>query len=184
MSFIINCNNNEKIKVDINKENVQKSKLLIEFYEEYKDEGVLYITFNGHLVRCFINSIDFKFNNIEINIIKFETVYTFLNYLIVDNDVMINYLSYIYYKIDFEDIKCYIENIIDKSFLKILLEQKEGIVKCVEDNDIVAVFIGVKSGADINIQNKYGSTALYYASWNGRIEVAKVLLKSGAEINM
>ena len=41
MSFIINCENNEKIEVDINNKKVQRSKLLIEFYEEYKEGSVL-----------------------------------------------------------------------------------------------------------------------------------------------
>lgn len=38
-------------------------------------------------------------------------------------------------------------------------------------------------GADVNVQNNYGSTALIWAAKHGNSEVTEVLLKHGADVN-
>ena len=39
-------------------------------------------------------------------------------------------------------------------------------------------------GANVNIMNSLGQTVLMYASWNGYTDIAKLLLKYGADINL
>jgi len=47
--------------------------------------------------------------------------------------------------------------------------------------DIVKALI--EAGADINVRNNYGNTALMLSSWYGSIDIVKTLIEAGADIN-
>ncbi|MBK9130425.1 MAG: ankyrin repeat domain-containing protein [Gammaproteobacteria bacterium] len=47
--------------------------------------------------------------------------------------------------------------------------------------DVVALLI--QKGADVNVSNHYGDTALKYAAQNGHVRAARVLLENGADAN-
>ena len=42
----------------------------------------------------------------------------------------------------------------------------------------------IKSKADLNVQNKYGYTALIWASQTGQKEITELLIKGGANLNI
>ena len=42
----------------------------------------------------------------------------------------------------------------------------------------------IKYGVDVNIQNKYGRTALMWAAWNEHMETCKFLIENGADVNL
>ncbi|KKK72061.1 hypothetical protein LCGC14_2907670 [marine sediment metagenome] len=41
----------------------------------------------------------------------------------------------------------------------------------------------IETGADVNVQNKWGETALMWASYEGHPEVVELLIERGANIN-
>ena len=48
--------------------------------------------------------------------------------------------------------------------------------------DIVRMLI--EKGADVNVQNKNGTTPLMFASFDGHTEVARMLIENGADVNI
>lgn len=46
------------------------------------------------------------------------------------------------------------------------------------------VFFNCVSGADVNVKNNGGRTALHYAASKGWLEIAQLLLTHGAKINI
>lgn len=48
-------------------------------------------------------------------------------------------------------------------------------------NNINAVKVLLKNNADVNVQNKYGMTALMWACHRGNLEMTKMLLDAGAD---
>ena len=42
----------------------------------------------------------------------------------------------------------------------------------------------IEGGADVNIQNNDGSTALHSAAFMGRIEIVKLLVNNGADLSL
>lgn len=59
------------------------------------------------------------------------------------------------------------------------------LTKAVWDNDIPGIQSALKKGADVNAKNgEWGKTALMEASQVGNIEVVKVLLDAGADVNL
>ena len=54
---------------------------------------------------------------------------------------------------------------------------------CAKDhNDIVQLMI--KSGADIEVMNRYGDRPLCHACWNGHFEVVKTLIEHDVDLNV
>jgi ankyrin repeat protein len=51
------------------------------------------------------------------------------------------------------------------------------------NGDIEIVKLLIENGADVNKQNKDGTTALYIASQRGDIEIVKLLIQNGADVN-
>ncbi|MEI0565177.1 ankyrin repeat domain-containing protein [Brachyspira pulli] len=51
-------------------------------------------------------------------------------------------------------------------------------------NNINAVKVLIKNNADVNVQNKYGMTALMWACRKGNLEMTKMLLEAGADKNI
>ena len=48
-------------------------------------------------------------------------------------------------------------------------------------NDIAGLKEAFRLGADPNYQNKYGYTALMWAAWYGKTEIARILIEAGAK---
>ena len=42
----------------------------------------------------------------------------------------------------------------------------------------------IENGADVNIKNNYGITALIYAAEHGNLEIVKYLVEKGANVNI
>ncbi len=42
----------------------------------------------------------------------------------------------------------------------------------------------LRSGADINQKDSYGDTAMMYAAYKGHIEIAELLARSNADVNV
>lgn len=57
------------------------------------------------------------------------------------------------------------------------------LIDAVKDNKIEKVKQLLESGADVNQKNRFGMTPLYYASRNGYLEIVKLLLPAGANVN-
>ncbi len=57
-------------------------------------------------------------------------------------------------------------------------------VEAVLDNNLKAAKVFLSEGADVNIKNRMGWTALHEASKEGSLEIAKFLIEKGADVNM
>ena len=57
------------------------------------------------------------------------------------------------------------------------------LINCSIRGDFEAVKLLLENGADINNPDRYGRTALLWASRHGHLEVVKLLLENGADIN-
>ena len=62
-------------------------------------------------------------------------------------------------------------------------ERTELLVKAVNDNNVEQARVCIKLGADVNAETKYGGSALKLAIEWGRIDIAELLIKSGANMN-
>jgi ankyrin repeat protein len=60
---------------------------------------------------------------------------------------------------------------------------EDGFVKCAGNGDIENVELIVAKGADANVSNNFGKTALMLAAENNQTEIAKVLIGGGAKVN-
>jgi ankyrin repeat protein len=49
--------------------------------------------------------------------------------------------------------------------------------------DIASAKKALDSGADVNATDKFGTTALHFAAWNGSTETIKLLITHGADIH-
>ncbi len=58
------------------------------------------------------------------------------------------------------------------------------LMQAVKNNNIELTTQLLKKGADPNIQNEYGNTALIWASCNDHIEMVRLLLEAGADPNI
>ena len=61
---------------------------------------------------------------------------------------------------------------------------KNNIIKLIKKNDIEGVRRAIEKGADVNIQDEYGNTALIIAILYNTLEIAELLLKAGADRNI
>lgn len=57
------------------------------------------------------------------------------------------------------------------------------LIDAVMNNDIEAVELLLKSGADVNAKNNIGKTALMFAAEDGRLDIVAMLLEKGADVN-
>lgn len=57
-------------------------------------------------------------------------------------------------------------------------------IQSARDGDMVAVQEYLNSGGDVNAKNPYGGTAIMFASRAGHVEIAKLLLDAGADVNV
>jgi ankyrin repeat protein len=53
----------------------------------------------------------------------------------------------------------------------------------IKDNDVIAVKLFIAAGMDVNTNIGNGFTVLMYAAENGYLEIAKLLIENGADIN-
>ena len=58
------------------------------------------------------------------------------------------------------------------------------IIDAVIDNDLPKVKELIASGADMNLQNKCGETALILATKEGYFNIVKELVEAGADVNL
>jgi ankyrin repeat protein len=80
-----------------------------------------------------------------------------------------------------EELKDYVLNIKQRLGKKLLALLKPG--KLSEDDTVNATML-IEAGADVNIANKYGGTALMMAAKKGRNKVIKILVNNGADVNV
>ncbi len=59
-------------------------------------------------------------------------------------------------------------------------DKNSQLIEAVKDGNIDRVRLLIAEGADINFQDKNGSTPLHWAAYYGRKEIAKLLLMQGA----
>ena len=58
------------------------------------------------------------------------------------------------------------------------------LINYAKDGNLKEVQLLLDKGADVNIQNKYGSTALIWASKYGQLKVVQLLLERGSNVNI
>lgn len=63
-------------------------------------------------------------------------------------------------------------------------ELNEQLIRTARSGDTAGVRSAIDAGADVNIQDDLGRTALIYAAREGCSEVLKLLLERGADINI
>jgi len=63
-------------------------------------------------------------------------------------------------------------------------ELNDQLFEAVRKSDAAAVTAALNKGADVNAKFRYGTTALFKAAERGNVEVTKVLLDHGAEVNI
>ncbi len=56
-------------------------------------------------------------------------------------------------------------------------------IRTAESGDFQAVKELIDKGVDVNVSDRYGSTALWKASQYGHTEVVKLLIDAGADVN-
>ena len=61
---------------------------------------------------------------------------------------------------------------------------KNNLIELTGNNDIEGVKKFIADGGDINMQDEYGATALFYVSWFNHLEIAELLIKAGAEVSL
>ena len=62
---------------------------------------------------------------------------------------------------------------------------KNNIIELTRKNDIEGVKKFIADGGDLNIQDEYGNTALFYVSgWWASLKIAKLLIDNGADLNI
>ncbi|KAG9398941.1 Ankyrin repeat domain-containing protein 39 [Aphanomyces cochlioides] len=62
-------------------------------------------------------------------------------------------------------------------------KKEKKLLRAVIDGDLEAVRTLLKDGADVNFNDKMGSTPLKQASQNGHVDIVKELLSHGASID-
>jgi ankyrin repeat protein len=60
----------------------------------------------------------------------------------------------------------------------------EKLLEAVRLNEIEEVKKLIEKGADVNVVDEYGATALYWASYKGHSEIVKILIEAGADVNV
>ncbi|WP_300747663.1 ankyrin repeat domain-containing protein, partial [uncultured Brachyspira sp.] len=65
-----------------------------------------------------------------------------------------------------------------------LTENEASFIEAAKNGDIKKVKELLALGADINIQNNGGDTALIWSAYYGHTETVKELIKAGADINI
>jgi ankyrin repeat protein len=55
--------------------------------------------------------------------------------------------------------------------------------KVMKKNDIKWFRMLINAGADLNAKNSYGSTALYWAAYYGKLDIVKALISAGADLD-
>lgn len=71
----------------------------------------------------------------------------------------------------------------DDLFEEDMLENDMGLLGYAVDNDTAQVLEVLSLGADVNVRDFDGSTALHYAARFGNVKMAKALIKAGADVN-
>jgi hypothetical protein len=62
---------------------------------------------------------------------------------------------------------------------------ENNLIELTKENDIEGVRKFIADGGDINMQNRYGWTALFYvSSWCASLKIAKLLIDDGADLNI
>ena len=60
---------------------------------------------------------------------------------------------------------------------------QRGVVNAARAGDVARVTKALDSGAEVNSGNRYKATALFFAADKGHVEVIKLLIDRGAEVN-
>ena len=57
------------------------------------------------------------------------------------------------------------------------------LLNAVKEGDIKKVKLILASGADVNEKNKHGETAIDFAAFYGHIDICKLLIEKGSDVN-
>jgi len=68
-----------------------------------------------------------------------------------------------------------------RPFIKVI---KDDFIKAAKDGNVQVVQDYINSGANLNVQQKYGWTALHEASWKGKTECLSLLIGAGADYDV
>ena len=60
---------------------------------------------------------------------------------------------------------------------------KNCIFEAIREGNLEKVKELIESGADVNAKDNSGETALMWAAWYDRAEIAKILIDNGADVN-
>lgn len=76
--------------------------------------------------------------------------------------------------------KCFAHRLISRD---IKMNRKSSLLAVARSGDAERIEELIKKGADVNVTDKDGSTALHWAAQEGDVHLCSVLLKAGADVN-
>ena len=58
------------------------------------------------------------------------------------------------------------------------------LIELIKNNDLVGVIKAIENGADVNLKDEWGRTALHWAVEKENLEMVKYLVENGADANL